>query len=255
MQQCVPDLLLPHVPKGQNDSSSGDRHDPALHNPREGVALDPPSRLPHTLGMTFAAFLLTVVAVSLSGVMAPGPITAMTLGKATRSPHAGGIIAIGHGVVEFPLMLAIWGGISYLEHSTALRVAIGLVGGVFLLLMGVGMLRSAAPGQAPAQKLAASALVGGIVLTAANPYFLLWWASVGANMVMTAVGFGLLGFVIFAVTHWLCDLVWLWLLSAMAYKGGQFFGRTFQKVTFGACGVFLLAMSAKFVVDAVRLLY
>jgi threonine/homoserine/homoserine lactone efflux protein len=204
--------------------------------------------------VSYLAFLLSVVLVSLSGVMAPGPITALTLGKAARSPHAGGIIAIGHGLVEFPLMLAIWGGISYLQHSTGLRVAIGLVGGVFLLLMGLGMLRSAVPGEAPAEKLAASALVGGAVLTAANPYFLFWWASVGASLVMTAVGFGLLGFVAFAVAHWLCDLVWLWLLSAMAYKGGRFFGRTFQKVTFGVCGVFLLAMSGKFIIDAVRLL-
>jgi threonine/homoserine/homoserine lactone efflux protein len=202
----------------------------------------------------FVTFLLGTVAISLSGVMAPGPITAITLGKATRSPHAGSLVAVGHGIVEFPLMLAIWGGISYLQHNTGLKVSIGLVGGVFLLLMGLGMLRSAAPGKAPADKMAASALVGGIVLTAANPYFLLWWASVGANMVMTAIGFGLLGFVVFAVTHWLCDLVWLWFLSAMAYKGGQFFGQTFQKVTFGVCGAFLLVMSGKFILDAVRLM-
>ncbi len=202
--------------------------------------------------MSLAAFLLSAVMISLSGVMAPGPITAVTIGKSARSPHAGGIIAVGHGIVEFPLMLAIWGGISVLRDSPAVKVGIGLVGGLFLLLMGVGMLRSARPGQAPARKVAASALVGGIVLTAANPYFLLWWASVGAQLIMQAVGFGLAGLAVFAVIHWLCDLGWLWFLSALGYRGGQFFGRRFQKVTFAACGVFLLAMSGKFIVDAVR---
>jgi threonine/homoserine/homoserine lactone efflux protein len=198
------------------------------------------------------AFLFSAVIISLSGVMAPGPITAITLGKAARSPHAGGIIAIGHGIVEFPLMLGIWCGVSYLRDSAGLQAAIGLVGGLFLLLMGVGMLRSVTSVKPPTSTVGTSALVGGIVLTAANPYFLLWWATVGATLIGQAVGFGLLGFAVFAVAHWLCDLVWLWFLSALGYKGGQFFGHRFQKVTFAVCGVFLLTMSGKFIVYAVR---
>jgi threonine/homoserine/homoserine lactone efflux protein len=203
--------------------------------------------------MSYFAFLMGAVMISLSGVMAPGPITAITLSKAARSPHAGGIIAIGHGIVEFPLMLAIWYGISYLRDSAGLQAAIGLVGGLFLLLMGVGMLRSATSVKPPASTVGASALVGGVVLTAANPYFLLWWGTVGATLIGQAVAFGLLGFAVFAVAHWLCDLAWLWFLSALGYKGGQFFGHRFQKVTFAVCGAFLLAMSGKFIVDAVWL--
>jgi len=199
-------------------------------------------------------FLLSAVVISMSGVMAPGPITAVTLGQAARSPHAGGVIAIGHGIVEFPLMLAVWYGIVHLQNNVALKVAIGLVGGAFLLAMGLGMIQSATLSKAPAQKAAASALLAGILLTAANPYFLLWWASVGARLVMGAVAFGLLGFAVFAVAHWLCDLAWLWFLSVLAYQGGQFFGRTFQKVTFAVCGAFLVVMSGKFIVDAVQLM-
>ena len=55
-------------------------------------------------------FLLTATAISLSGVLAPGPMTAATLAAGTRSRHAGAIIALGHGVVEFPLMLVIIAG-------------------------------------------------------------------------------------------------------------------------------------------------
>jgi threonine/homoserine/homoserine lactone efflux protein len=204
--------------------------------------------------VSYLLFLLSAVMISLSGVMAPGPITAVTLGQATRSPHAGGVIAIGHGLVEFPLMLAVWYGIVHLQNNIALKVAIGLVGGVFLLAMGLGMLHSAARSKMPAQRVAASALLAGVLLTAANPYFLLWWASVGAQLVMGAVAFGLLGFAVFAIAHWLCDLAWLWFLSALAYKGGQFFGRTFQKATFAVCGVFLVGMSGKFIVDAVQMM-
>ena len=39
--------------------------------------------------------------------MAPGPVTAVTISKGNESPHAGGLVAVGHGVVEFPLMIAL----------------------------------------------------------------------------------------------------------------------------------------------------
>lgn len=52
-------------------------------------------------------FILTVVGSSLSGVMAPGPITAATLAAGERNRHAGTWICIGHIAVELPLILQI----------------------------------------------------------------------------------------------------------------------------------------------------
>lgn len=56
-------------------------------------------------------FLVTTVAISLSGVMAPGPITAATLAAGTRSRHAGVLVALGHLVIELPLVLLLVAGI------------------------------------------------------------------------------------------------------------------------------------------------
>ena len=53
------------------------------------------------------AFLLQAVLISLSGVMAPGPLSAAIVGQGRRSPHAGALVALGHGIVEFPLMAVI----------------------------------------------------------------------------------------------------------------------------------------------------
>ena len=55
--------------------------------------------------MLLSAFLLEAVLISLSGVIAPGPVTAVTVSKGTKSPHAGAMIALGHGIVEIPLMI------------------------------------------------------------------------------------------------------------------------------------------------------
>ena len=55
-------------------------------------------------------FLLKPVVVSLSGVMAPGPVTAATFVAGSRRRHAGLWIALGHAVVEVPLMLLLAAG-------------------------------------------------------------------------------------------------------------------------------------------------
>ena len=57
--------------------------------------------------MVLLLFLGQVVVISLSGVMAPGPVTAAAIGMGARSRYAGMLLAIGHGIVEFPLMILI----------------------------------------------------------------------------------------------------------------------------------------------------
>lgn len=118
-------------------------------------------------------FLLEAVLISLSGVMAPGPVTAVTLGTGTRSPHAGAFVAIGHGVIEIPLMIAILYGFgTILNHSSA-KVAVSLMGGLFLLFMGINMLRSFNRVEVEAQVSNRSPIVAGIALSAGNPLSLI----------------------------------------------------------------------------------
>lgn len=196
-------------------------------------------------------FLLTTIAVSLSGVMAPGPITAATLATGARSRHAGAVIALGHGIVEMPLILLLVAGVGgFLQTSTA-KAGIGLAGGTVLALMGLQLVASLrkpiAESAAPVQR---HPLLIGVVLTAANPYFLVWWATVGLTLVTQAVTFGGLVLILFAVVHWLCDLVWLKVLSVAGFKGSEVFGRRSQIVVSLICGIVLLGFGAKFLYDA-----
>ena len=203
--------------------------------------------------MAFLIFLVQAVIISLSGVMAPGPITAVTVGTGTRSPHAGVLVAFGHGIVEFPLMLFIFFGLGFVLSLGYVRVAIFFLGGLFLLLMGADMLRSLKQVTAGASNSTEKPLVAGILLSIGNAYFLLWWATVGATLISKAVAFGIAGFLTFAVVHWLCDVVWLYVLSAVSYKGGNLLGVRFQQAVSGVCGVFLLVFGVKFISDAVML--
>ncbi len=113
-------------------------------------------------------------------VMVPGPITAMTVSKGTQNPHSGPMIAIGHGIVELPLILIIFFGFGNFLEITWVKVAIGFLGGLFLLKMGIGLIKNIFNSKAGKTDDNYTPLQAGIVLSIANPYFLIWWATVGA---------------------------------------------------------------------------
>ena len=201
--------------------------------------------------MALLAFLLSVVVISLSGVMAPGPVTAATLAAGARSRHAGAWIATGHGVVEFPLVFLLAAGVGAFLAFPAAKAAIGIAGGLFLLLMGGELLWNLPTlGHGPTAQVHHHPFFTGVILTGANPYFILWWFTVGLAMVTQAMAFGILALGLFAVVHWLCDLVWLDLLSLAAFHGAEFFGRRAQRIVFMLCAVALLAFGVKFLWDA-----
>jgi len=200
-------------------------------------------------------FIIQVVLISLSGVMAPGPVTAATLAAGVRSQHAGSLIAVGHGIVEFPLMLLVLAGAGTLLASATVTTCIGLIGGVVLVLMGGGIIKSMLkPGSVAVVPTSRNPIWTGVVLTGGNPYFLIWWVTVGLALTTRAVEIGALAFGVFALVHWLCDLVWLEALSFAGFNGMRLLGGRVQKVVLGACSVALLGIGLYFMVDAVKML-
>lgn len=202
--------------------------------------------------MAFWTFLLKVVIVSLSGVMAPGPMTAVAVADGTKSPNSGVFIAIGHGIIEIPLMILIFYGIGFINDVPLFKPIISLIGGIVLLAMAYGMFKSSKIVEEDQKTSHRSSLWSGILLSLYNPYFILWWLMVGAVLILDAAKFGIWGFVAFAFVHWSCDLVWYYILSSMSYKGGRFFGANFQKIVFIFCGIFLMIFSGMYIFDSVK---
>ena len=88
------------------------------------------------------SFLLSVVVISLSGVMMPGPLFAVTVAKSYKSQFAGAQIAAGHALVEIPLMLLIYFGLGRFFQYELVQLTLSLLGGVVLLWLGIGMFRA-----------------------------------------------------------------------------------------------------------------
>ncbi len=178
----------------------------------------------------------------------PGPVTAAAVAMGTRSRYAGALIAVGHGIIEFPLMILIVLGMDKLLKSANAKIVIGLAGGVFLLRMAIQMLRNLRSAEKEQAKVAKSApVLAGIILSAGNPYFLLWWATIGLALATTATGIGIWAFVLFAIVHWLCDLVWLSALSWASFKGSVLLGPRGMRIVLMICSAALLVFGVVFI--------
>ncbi len=213
--------------------------------------------------MKFLLFIIQVFIISWSGAMQPGPVTATVIKMGARNRWAGTLLAIGHGIIEFPLMVIIILGMEKYFKMENVQITIGLAGGVFLIIMAIqtftGLksqtnIESGLEEKHSLSKNGSGPVMAGIILTASNPYFLLWWASVGLELAEKAREFGIWAFAIFAVTHWSVDLIWLQLLSFVTFKGSVLLGRKGFMVILAFCGAALLGFGVWFLIGAIQLL-
>ena len=159
----------------------------------------------------------------------PGPLFAVTIDKASKHKAAGVLIALGHGVIEFPLMFIIYFVLSQFAIPDYLQVGVGLVGGILMIFMGEANVYSKR-----------DSLLAGVWTTAANAGFILWWLTIGTALILNAKLFGLLGFSIFAGVHWFCDFLWYAVVAFFIFKSRRFWTKgVHQGITFFCVAVFV----------------
>ncbi|MFC1977934.1 LysE family transporter [Chloroflexota bacterium] len=197
--------------------------------------------------------LLSLVVISLSGVMMPGPMFAVTLAKSYRSPWAGVQIAIGHAVIEVPLILLIYFGFARFFESNVVQLVLSILGGAMIIWLGIAMFRARAEVVRGGKDLPYNAFIAGILTSGFNPFFLLWWATIGSMLIMKFLDFAAIGLIAFIVVHWLCDLVWLSFVSIMVYKTRSLWGRKLQEGIFITCSLLLVGFGLWFLISGIRL--
>jgi len=197
--------------------------------------------------------LLSVVVISFSGVMMPGPMFAVALAKSYRSPWAGAQMSLGHAVIEVPLILLIYYGFAQFFQNTMLQLVLSVVGGGMIIWMGIRMFRARTQVIQRGKDRSYNAFSAGIIMSGLNPFFLLWWATIGSMLIMRIIGFGVIGVVAFIVVHWMCDLIWLSFVSTLVYKTHSLWGQRFQEWVFIGCSLLLVGFGTWFLVSGVRL--
>ena len=196
--------------------------------------------------------LITVILTSFSGVMVPGPMLAVTVAKSLRSPRAGMWMSFGHAVVEIPLILLLFLGLERYMMNSFLHLALGLLGGGMIVWMAITMFRSRNAVSGEEQDTPHGAFISGILLTGLNPLVLVWWVTIGSLLLLNFLEtVGNAGLPLFIFVHWLCDFVWLSLVSFTIYRARRLWIAKMQKWAFVVLATGLLYFGIKIAVDAV----
>lgn len=169
-------------------------------------------------------FLFKVALISASGALAPGPLTTATLAVGARQGWRGGFkVALGHFIVEFPLVLIIALGLYTLfKDYTFIRIS-SFVGGIFMIYFGYLTLRDVfSKREINPSRFEGYPILVGITLTALNPFFILWWVGIGSPLILESVmTWGLISLVPFYIAHVWLDFVWLTALAHATSLSGK----------------------------------
>lgn len=210
--------------------------------------------------MDLFSFVVTVVVVTASGALAPGPLFFGLLMHSSKEGARSGLsVAIGHTMVELPLVLALALGLLAAASQPIVKNAIGLIGGVGLIAFGILQIYETIRSKPDtselqkARKLPASSLVLGLALTGLNPYFILWWLTIGSVLIVQALAFAaILGVLIMYVSHVWMDYAFLTTIAHLGKKGSSIVGSRYYKFVLVVFGFILVYYGAIFVMAAIK---
>jgi len=190
--------------------------------------------------------IITIIVVSVSGACAPGPLTFAALIVGSWYGARGGFkVAIGHMLFEAPYVFALlllFNTVKSIFESFVVRLVLATVACVFIVyfsylgfLSGVKIVRNGCDCirvedmlGTRAGKYLAKPVVVGVMLTGLNPWFLIWWITIGGIILVKALSLGLFeAFVLVMGAHVWLDYLWLTLLAYLSSKGLKVLGRRY----------------------------
>jgi threonine/homoserine/homoserine lactone efflux protein len=202
-------------------------------------------------------FVATVILVTVSGALAPGPLFFANISKGVKLGARGGLIfAVAHTLVEFSLVMLLSFGL-FVINSELVRRVIGIAGGIVLIGFGLTQVysslrpkpeRTGEKGKASSHRL----LLLGLALTGFNPFFIVWWLTAGAQLIVIALEFASLAGVLFMyVCHVWMDYVWLAATAHLAKTGMKVVGLKWYRVLMGLFGIVLVYFGLSFLINSI----
>jgi threonine/homoserine/homoserine lactone efflux protein len=207
--------------------------------------------------MDILSFVVTIVVLTASGALAPGPLFFATVSHGSKHGAKSGLIfSIAHTVVEFSLIMLFALGLLTIASEPIVKQVIGLIGGSVLIAFGSIQIRNTIVFKSENLKKPKASyrrlFMIGLVFTGLNPYFILWWLTVGAQLIVIALEFAaLLGVVFMFVCHVWMDYVWLTTVAYFSKKGTDVMGLKWYKPLMLIFGVVLIYFGITFIVAAI----
>lgn len=179
--------------------------------------------------------------IGLTGALAPGPTLVATIGSSLNAGWtAGPKIAAGHALVELLIFLLIAGGLAVAAQQYSQQIA--FLGGAALIAFGALTVKGSRRATlVPTEgQSTGNPYLAGVLTSAANPYFWIWWLSIGSAMVLDGLNQGLLLAILFMVGHWGADFGWYTLVSASTDRGRAVLDEGSYRIALALCGGFLV---------------
>lgn len=206
--------------------------------------------------MTLVVIFFSSFLIALSGALMPGPLLTVTVSEASRrGALAGPLMILGHGILELALVVALLAGLAPFLQRDDVFVVIALAGSVILVWMALSMFRSLPRLSLDVErkgKAKQNLIIAGILFSLANPYWLIWWASIGLGYIVYSVQFGIAGVLFFFAGHILADLSWYAFISLGVAKGRRYFSDRVYRGLIGCCAVFLLFFAGYFLYSGIE---
>lgn len=192
--------------------------------------------------------------IGFSGAMAPGPLLTVTITETVRRGRRAAImLMVGHALLELVFIAAFMLGLQFVLANRAVATVISLGGGGFLIWTGAGLLRDVlvrhvsldlhAAGERPRY----GPVMDGIATSLSNPYFTIWWATIGATLVLEALAVGPAGMLAFYIGHEGADFAWYGAVIAAVSSGRRFITPKVYRGLLGTLAALVLALGLYYV--------
>jgi len=205
--------------------------------------------------MNLTTLFISAFAVALSGALAPGPLLTLTIARSLKKGFwQGPLIIIGHAALEIILIAVILLGGSFVFEIAGVKKIIFASGGIILVVVALSLLKTNTGRSRtrpenyfqPVKESGVPSVFTGVVGSLSNPYWLVWWFTIGAGLLLQAVEFGMKGVVVFFSGHVLADLLWYSLVSYSCSRGRKIITDKIYRLIVYACCFFLLTLAVWF---------
>jgi len=206
--------------------------------------------------MDLLNFAVTVSILSISGALYPGPLFFVTVSHGAKTGTKSGLLfSAAHSLIEFGLVMLLAMGLLSVTNVPEVMLIVGVAGGAALIIFGAIQIRGSMSYNAEEtkteQKTKKNLFLMGLALTGLNPYFIVWWLTVGANLIYISLDFaGLAGVVFMYICHVWVDCAWLTLISGLAKKGSKILRFRWYRILMAIFGAVLIYFGLTFLIDS-----
>ncbi len=182
-------------------------------------------------------------------------------------------MVLGHSVTEFALLVGLVLGLDVVLQHPIAETIVSLAGGGLLCVLASLMLIDVFIKKVTITdkleqdindepKKRYRPIFDGIILSVSNPFWIVWWATIGIGLIYTElppltvvpIDFGLLGLAIFYIGHIASDLSWYTFISGMIHSGRRWINDKVYRIILVCCAFFLIYLGITFIINGINLI-